>query len=338
LETLANSHGAILEERFLEVLMRLAPLFASFLIAAGPAGIAVCADVILKDGRTIATSKPYVVKGKTAVLTTPDGSVFSVPVADIDTAKTAEAAFAAENAAPGPEAKGAAAEKKATTPGEAVKAAEADRAKKKKSSVVLTDRDVRPGAIYSPDGEKGEKGDGEVVISSTTETRTKTGYAIDGSVVNSGKADVRGVSVTIELVGEGRKTMVTTRGNLAKDSLAPGEKSTFTADVAVETDAKSFRYSPSWQVIVTVPVKTADPSAMKADAGKDGAATAPPVPTPPPAAASKPERTETTNIQAIPRPDVAPQAPNAAIGAPSTPGGGYIPSPSSSQANQPQAP
>jgi hypothetical protein len=302
--------------------MRLIPLLLTCSIAAGLARPAVGADVILRDGQVIATKKPYVVKGKIAILTRTDGSLVSIPVEEIDLGKTAAAA-AVKPAAPKTEPTPAA-PKKPTTPAEAARVKPGKRA-----TVVLTDADVRTSVPAEPEGEKTEKGDGEVSISGTNATRTKSGYSINGSVVNSGKGDVRGASVTIELVGENSKTLVTTRGILAKDLLAPGEKSTFTADVESETEAKSFRYLPSWQV--TMAVKGAEPG---------GGASVTPVPTPVPGSQAGKERAEAPppTPQIVPRPDVAPPSASAPVGAPSTPGGAYIPRPSDNQPGQPKAP
>ena len=45
--------------------------------------------VVLRDGSSVATTKPYVVKGKIAILTRTDGSLVSIPVEEIDEEKIA---------------------------------------------------------------------------------------------------------------------------------------------------------------------------------------------------------------------------------------------------------
>ncbi|HEX7580452.1 MAG TPA: FxLYD domain-containing protein [Thermoanaerobaculia bacterium] len=271
-------------------------------------------------------------KGKMAILTRTDGSLVSIPVEDIDLGKTAAAA-AVKPAAPKTEPKPAA-PKKPTTPAEAARAKGGKRA-----TVVITDDDVGTSTPVGPDGEKVEKGDGEVSIANANATRTTSGYSIKGSVINVGKADVRGVSVTIEAVGENSKAMQTVFGNVAKDNLAPGEKSAFTAEVTSEAEAKSFRYVPSWQL--TVSVKTAEPgSASKSETGSSSPKpSAPSEPNPgsrPKAENSEPPPQPTPQV--IPRPDVAPPSASAPIGAPSAPGGVYIPRPSDNQPGQPKTP
>jgi hypothetical protein len=312
--------------------MRLIHLAVTCSLVLGSTASLFAADVILKDGQTIATKKPYVVKGKMAILTRTDGSLVSIPVEDIDLGKTAAAA-AVKPAAPKTE-PAPAAPKKPMTPVEAAMAKGGKRA-----TVVITDADVGASTAVGPDGEKVEKGEGEVSIANASATKTKTGYSINGSVINVGKADVRGVSVTIELVGQNSKTLQTVFGNVAKDSLAPGEKSVFTADVTSEAEAKSFRYVPSWQL--TVSVRTAEPgSTSKPETGSSS-----PKPSTAseanPASLPKTEKSEPPpqpTPQVIPRPDVAPPSANAPVGAPSTPGGVYIPRPSDNQPGQPKTP
>ena len=312
--------------------MRLAPLLVSCLLGVAAALPAPAADVILKDGQSIATSKPYVVKGKMAVLTRLDGSLVSIPADEIDLPKTAEAALpkpAAPEAAPSPEVV-----KAPKTPAEAAKVKGAKRA-----SVVLTDAEVARGTGPGPEGEKQEKGDGEVSIGSVTADRTKTGYSIVGSVIDSGKGEVRGVGVRIEMVGENGKVLQTVFGNVAKDNLAPGEKSAFTAEVVTDVDAKTFRYIPSWQV--AVPVKAADPAAAsKADGAAPAAAKAAPPPekNPVPGSAPRSDKWDDREPKPVPRPDVAPPAASGSVGAPVTPGGAYVPRPSDNQAGSPRIP
>jgi hypothetical protein len=304
--------------------MRLISLFVTCLITVLAVRSASGADVILKDGQSIAVAKPYVVKGKMAILTRTDGSLVSIPVDDVDVEKTAAAA--AKPASPAPEPTPAPV-KKATTPAEAARAKAG-----KRSTVVLTDAEVRSSVPAGPSGETKEKGDGAVSISGANATRTKSGYTINGSVVNSGKGDVQGITVTIELVGESGTAMLTTQGTLAKDALAPGEKATFTAEVESETEAKSIRYVPSWQV--TMPVKVAEPSGGSSGKAAAGAS-AKPSPTPEASPVPRAQQAQTDSPrptpQYVPRPDVAPPTASAPVGAPSAPGGVYVPRPADNQ-------
>lgn len=307
--------------------MRIGAILTAFLVAAGPVPTVLAADVILKDGQAIPTSKPYVVKGKMALLTRTDGTLVSVPLEDVDLQKTAAAATAP---VPTPEPKEKMAVPRPMTPADAAKAKGT-----RKATVFLTDRDFARGG-ESVEGEKDDKAEKDnlnVTISGVSATRTKTGYSIDGSAINSGKGDVRGVSVTIEAIGEDGKTTQTVYANLAKDFLTPGEKAAFAAEVATPIDVKSFKYVPTWQI--TVPVKSADPGAAP-KAGEAPAKAAVAEEAAKPAPASKPEPAPTPEIRLVPRPDVPPPAASGPVGAPTTPGGAYLPRPSDSQAAAPK--
>ena len=103
-----------------------------------------------------------------------------------------------------------------------------------------------------------------------------------GSVQNVGEGAVEGVGVTIELVGEGGKTVASSFGQLSADALAPGEKATFTAQLDTEATAQNVRVLPRWRSR-----KEGDKTDPASPAGKAAAAkeATPPVePTPRPLA------------------------------------------------------
>jgi hypothetical protein len=269
------------------------------------AGLAGADEVWLKDGRRIVTKKPLVQKGSLALLTTTDGVLLSIPLSEIDLAKTAaEKTRVAVTPVP------TASVPRPLTPAEAAKQKGGRRA-----AVVLTDDSVAHG-IGEEGGERKEgEGEGRVDVANTSATKTKDGYSFSGSVINSGASEVSGVSVTVEVVGRDGKTSSSAFAQLAKDTLAPGEKSTFTASTSMEGEAASYKYVPRWQV--RIPVKTANEgakapggSAQKPEA-EGGQA---PAPTPPPAP---------TTLIVVPRPDVAAPAANAPTGNPAN--GTFIP-------------
>jgi hypothetical protein len=270
------------------------------------AGIAGADEIWLKDGRRIVTKKPLVAKGRLALLTTMDGVLLSIPLSEIDQVKTAaEKVRAAAAAAAPPPTPGV---PKPLTPAEAAKQKSGRRA-----AVVLTDDTIAHGAGEEVGEKKEGDGEGRVDIANTSVTRSKDGYAFTGSVINSGGAEVAGVSVTVQLLGKDGKTVSSAFAQLAKDTLAPGEKTTFTANGPPEGDVASFRYMPRWQVLV--PAKA--PGDVKAPGGTaakpEPEAEATPAPTPPPAPVYTP----------IPRPDIAPPAANAPTGNPAN--GPFIP-------------
>ncbi len=299
---------------------------AALVLAFGFALTAPAAEVALKDGRVLKTTKPYTVKGGMAVLTLADGRLVSVPVSEIDTKKTKELAAKAPEAPPAPEA----------TPAAPRTLADAAKAKPtKKASVILTDSEVAPGLPLATEEEGKKAGPGDVTISGVSAKKVTGGYSIIGSVQNSGKAEVIGVGVTIEVIGDENKTLTTVSGQLAKDSLAPGEKSGFTAEVTIEEEAKNFRYVPTWQEKAPR-VEKVGPGGPAAGEAPAAAGTPAPSPTPAPAAPAAPKAPEPEPTpRYVPQPDMAPPAANAPVGQPEQPGGAYLPRPSDGQP-QPQ--
>lgn len=272
------------------------------------AGIAGADEIWLKDGRRIMTKKPFVQKGRLALITTTDGVLLSLPLDEIDLEKTA-----AEKArGPAPEPLPAPGPPKPLTPAEAAKQKTGRRA-----AVALTDDTIAHGIGDEAVAKKEGEGDGRVDIANTSVTRSKDGYAFTGSVINGGAGEVTAVAVTVEIVGKDGKTFSSAFAQLAKDALAPGEKSTFTASAPFEGEAASYRYIPHWQI--RIPVKSAgDASAARAPgsaAKPEGEAeTAPAAPAPAP--------TPPTYIT-VPRGDVAPPMANAPTGNPAN--GTFIP-------------
>lgn len=310
--------------------MRRVRLGFAFLIVAG-IPVLFADEVVLKDGKTLITSKPYVVKGKQAIVTMKDGTVMAVPVAEIDLTKTAEA----NKARVVTEVRVAVS--KPLTPAEAARSKSV-----RKAAIVLSDEDVSHsmGGGSSEPGK--EDGEGRVEVVSVSVKKGKSGYTLSGSVFNSGKGEVLAVSVTVEAVGEDNKTLATAFGNIAKDNLASGEKSAFTAELPTEAAVSNFRYVPHWQTKTLVkPALTggnvSQSSQPAASGGKNPArpsGEAPPAGETPPTPEAKPApKAEPTPA---PRPDYAAPSANAPIGAPTQPGGTYLPQPSAD--GQPKQP
>jgi hypothetical protein len=267
---------------------------------------AVGADEIwLKDGRRIETKKPLVQKGSLALLTTTDGVLLSIPLSEIDLDKTASEKARAAAATPVP----VASVPKPLTPVEAARQKSGRRA-----AVVITDDTVAHGLGEEIGERKEGEGEGRVDVANTSATRTKDGYSFSGSVINSGASEVSGVAVTVEVVGKDGKTSSSAFAQLAKDTLAPGEKSTFTASTSMEGEAASYRYVPRWQV--RIPVKTSGDA--KAPAGPAQKPEAPGEPAAPPAAPPP-----VPTLVPIQRPDISPPAANAPTGNPAN--GVFIP-------------
>lgn len=292
------------------------------LLLAGSAGADV---VVLRDGRTIETSGPPVVKGRMVLLKSADGTLFSIPAEEIDKTKT-DAARMRPTPAPTP---AAATSLRPPRPAEI-----AGKKGERRATVVLTDDQVAAGTSEA-EAETKEDGEERIDVSNATATKSPAGYSVSGSLLNSGKAELGGIGVTIEAVGPGGKTVATTYGQVAKDLLAPGEKSTFTAELKETGEISTFRYTAKWQT--KIPVKGA------ASADWAGGVTPP---KPPEEADAKkaeeeaakpaePKPSPTPTYIRIPSPDVAPRPPNAAIGAPEKPGGTFIPKPTGDQPKPP---
>jgi len=286
------------------------------------AGPLAAGQVVLKDGRTLETKKPPQIRGRQAVLVLADGKLVSIPASEIDTAKTAAAAAKATEAGKLP----------APTPVVArapslVDAANATR-DGKKAAVVLTDQDVAAGQLDAG-GEKKPAGDGRIVVSNVSAKKAASGTTVTGSVQNVGEGTVEGVGVTIELVGEGGKTVASSFGQLSADVLAPGEKATFTSQLDTEATAQNVRVLPRWRLKEKEGDKT-DPAspAGKAAAAREATPPAEPTPAPTPAPAATPAPAPRAS-------DMAAPPANAPVGAPNQPGGVYVPRPST---NQPKPP
>ncbi|MGA7990251.1 MAG: FxLYD domain-containing protein, partial [Thermoanaerobaculia bacterium] len=228
-------------------------------------------EIWFKDGRSITTQKPVVTKGTNALITRADGVLVSVPLAEIDQEKTAEARrrAAAPASAPTPNLM------KPLTPAEAARQKSG-----RKAVVVLTDDAVAHSFGDGSGERKATDGEGRVDIANSSATRDKDGYTFTGSVINNGGGPVSGVSVTIESVGRDGKTFSSAFAQVAKDTLAPGEKSTFTASAPFEGEAASFRYMPRWQVPISVKSGTDAKETGGGGAGAKGNAAAEGEPTP----------------------------------------------------------
>lgn len=275
--------------------------------------------VVLKDGRTFDTKKPPEIRGRQAVLTLADGRLVSIPATEIDKEKTAAAARSAAEAAKAPPTPTPTPVRSPTL----ADAAEATRAARK-STVVLTDEDVARGWVEPTSEEGTGEGAGRIVVGPLSGQKTETGYSVEGSVQNVGTATVDGVAVTVEAVDAEGKAVASAFGQLAKDSLAPGETSSFVARIETTQVAEGFRCAPRW-MSRPVPAGEGEPGSEPKPTPEPEAAAPPP-----PAPAAAPERTPPPRS-----PDYAAPPANAPVGAPEKPGGTYLPPPSS---NQPKPP
>jgi hypothetical protein len=314
--------GRRIGEMSMRRIVTLPALAVLLLLAGGGVGEDV---VVLKDGRTLEIMGTPVTKGRIVLLKMRDGTLCSIPADEIDGPKT-EAARA--KPAPTPASK-AESSLRPPRPAEI-----AGKKSERKAAVALTDEQVAKGQNEDV-AEKKDEDQERVDVTNAAATKSPSGYSITGSVLNSGNVDVSGISVTIEGVAGG-KTVATTFGQVAKDQLAPGEKSTFTAEMKETADIQTFRYVARWQTKVAVK------SAVPSDWG--GGVTPPPKP-PEGADAAKtegageksaePTPVPTPRLVRIPSPDVPAPPANAPIGKPDKPGGTFLPQPTGDQPKPP---
>lgn len=307
--------------------MRCNRLILTLCLVAGPILPVHADEIVLKGGKSLTTARPLVVKGKNAVVTLKDGTVVSIPLTEIDQPRTAEANK------PKVALEVSAAPRKPETPAEAARVKTT-----RKAAISLSDDDVSHPFGQSGTTQAKEEGDGKVEIGSVSVKKEKSGYTLSGSVLNSGKGEVLAVSVTVEAIGDDNKTLATAFGNVAKDNLAAGEKSAFTAEISIDAAVSSFRYVPHWQARPRPTVgggSLSQGSGNGSDDGTTGGVKKPgteaevePAPTPKPTPKPVPTR--------MPQPDYAPPAANAPVGAPAQPGGTYLPQPSAD--GQPKQP
>jgi DNA polymerase III subunit gamma/tau len=271
--------------------------------------------VVLKGGKTLELSKPYIVRGTQALMTLKDGTLISVSIADIDRAATQGARrrpAADGNAAP-----------LALSPAEAAKAQKAH----PKAKLKIDDSDVAHGDSgpapedASPEAAEGaEGGDAKVEVVDFDQRPSGNTLAIKGTLRNSGKAPAQNVALSVSAIDGTGKAVASTNATVAAGSLEPGSSATFTASLPTAARASTLRFVPRWSSPAVLPrAEGALPVSGAAASGVAATAKppAPPVPPPPPPA----EKKDTYK----PSPDYAPPAANAPMSAPDDNHTGYIP-------------
>lgn len=259
--------------------------------------------VVLKGGKSLELSKPYVIKGSQAIMTLKDGTVISLPAADVDKAATASArAKAAGTRTAGPGAPAA------ITPAEAAKAQQAA----PKARVKLGDDDVSHGGYdESPEEGGAEKGEGSIQVVDWNQTVNGETVLIKGTLRNTGKAVANNLSLSVSGKDDSGKIVATAGADIAAGSLEPGASAGFTASLNSAVRLASFRFVPTW----TSPAPPKKEGQEASAAAKKPAA---PPAAPKPAAAQKPPAY-------TPNPNYAPPTPSAPTTAPTDTHTGYIP-------------
>jgi hypothetical protein len=260
--------------------------------------------VVLKGGKSLELSKPYLVKGSQAVMTLKDGTVISVPVADVDKAATA-AARAKASAAP-------AAGSAAPAPATPVEAARAQQAAPK-ARVKLGDDDVSHGGYEEPANEgSSQSGEGSLQVVDWDQKVNGENVSITGTLRNTGKAVANNLSMSVSGKDDAGKTVATASADIAAGALEPGASAGFTATLNSAVRLGGVRFAPKWTT--PAPPKTEEKESA-------GTAKKPAVPAP----AKPPAQAEEKKPAYTPNPNYAPPTASAPTTAPSDGSTGYVP-------------
>src|SRR5258706_13176206 len=176
--------------------------------------------VVLKGGKTLELSKPYVVRGTQAVLTLKDGTVMSVGTSEIDRAAT-QAARArrvpkkgdAEEAGP-------------------VSPVEAARAQKnlQKAKVKVDDDNVSHPYVPGPEegGKESGEGDARVEVVDWEQTAASGSVTVKGNLRNSGSVTADAISMLVMGKDDKGKTLASTAADVSAGTLEAGSVTTLT--------------------------------------------------------------------------------------------------------------
>jgi|GEM_PF-955134 len=273
--------------------------------------------VVLKGGKTLELSKPYVLRGSQAVMTLKDGTVVSVAAADIDLPATR----AARRPAQAPEVPAA-----ALTPVEAARAQKGNakaRLKIGDADVTHTLEGAEPESGAGEGTEADAGGDAKLDVVDFDQRPTENAVAVKGTLRNSGKVPANNVALSIAAMDATGKVVASTTAAVSAGSLDAGSSATFTASLPMAAKAATLRFTPRWSSPAPAPRPATGAAAGSASApaaaapGSAPAAPAKPA-TPPPAPVKKEPAYR-------PQPDYAPPPANA----PMEPTGdihtGYIP-------------
>lgn len=270
--------------------------------------------VVLKGGKTLELSKPYVIRGSQALMTLKDGTLISVAAADIDRAATS----AARRSKPAPV--------EPTGPLSPTEAAKAQKAHPK-ARVKIGDADVghvldtgetQPAAAEGAAAESDQAGKLEVV--DFDQRPAGETLNVKGTLRNSGKSVAENIALTVAAIDNAGKAVATANAVVAAGSLEPGSTASFTASLPTALKASTLRFTPRWSGAPSVakPEGAPAPGAARPATAPAAAAPAKPVPPPPP----PPAENKSTYK---PQPDYAPPAANAPMTAPDDNHTGYIP-------------
>jgi hypothetical protein len=257
--------------------MRLNRAFAVALLVGTASFVRAGEVVVLKGGTVVPLKEHWVRRGNTAYMTRSDGTLFSVPVSEIDREKTAAANRAA--AAPAP----AAAAPAPSTPAEIARAPRDT----PKAKVRITDADVshpldmEAAAATEEKKETAGPGGPKVEVADWTQEKNGESLQVRGTLRNTGQATAESVRVQISAIDEKGQAIDGTGATLSKGSIDPGGSIEFNGTMKVPADRNvaSIRFAPQWTAPrPPVAAAAARPGTPAAATGAPAAAR--PVPTP----------------------------------------------------------
>jgi hypothetical protein len=200
----------------------------SIVLVAGLATAAGADVLVTRDGATVETKGPWSVEGRRVIFTQPNGTLSSLPTAELDLDRsavaTAHAAGAAARAAE-PEARAAAALLAPLPP----------------PAFRITDQDLAPPAPAEEEEAEAEAdGDGaptpgddngplEVVSWDRIELPEGDGIEIFGTVRNNGSVVVAAPSISLYVYGERGGLLATSEGTINLAAIPPGKTANFRA-------------------------------------------------------------------------------------------------------------
>ena len=224
--------------------------------------------VVIKGGARIELLKPIARQGNVVLLTRSDGTLLSVPAADIDWKATA----AARNAARAPAKAASAVEAPSETPAQAARAGRNG----PKARVKLTDADVSHVTDEEPasDAKKDtspQSGSGRLEVVDYQQEKSGGNLIVHGSIRNSNTTPASSARMTVTAMDEKGEKIATGEAGLSNSVVAPGGAVSFTVTVPVgERSVGSIRFAPQWLVsappgpVVAAPAPAAPaPSAEK---------------------------------------------------------------------------
>jgi pilus assembly protein FimV len=255
--------------------MRYRPLLLSAAAALVlSAALSAAEVVVLRGGTRIELKKPWVRQGNNALLTRMDGTLLSVPVAEIDREATAVA-----QAAPALPPRSSEVVAEPASPAEAARAGR-DRPK---ARVKVTDADVGhyvetpagPGEASAEQKPEAPSGTGRLEIVDYTQERAGAQLHVRGSLRNAGGTSATSARLTISALNAQGQVFVTAEAGLSNGTVEPHRTVNFSASLPVgEQPVASLRFAPRWIAMAPpAPPQVAPASAPgTTTAGAEGAA------------------------------------------------------------------